>query len=183
MQEHVIRQRSRERVAALTDLIPNPWSIEAFVDRLSKQRGRAITLQSFQAEGGDAPCGFYMSTATEDRVLYPEQANRLQRDHVILHELGHLLHDSDPTGNADAVTIDPAYAKMLFPDIPLDMIRNFLARTTYDTDIEQQAEGFADEFRHVIDKRRQRMSIAKMTKEQRVIAERLGSILEHPFQE
>lgn len=174
-----LRLRSRVRVDALLDLVPEPWDMDLFIQRLSEQRGRPILLRPFQAMGGPSPCGLYMATALEDHILYPEQVGPLQREHVILHEISHMLHDAEPDGTVGP-PMDPEYAALLFPDIPLNLIRQALSRTGYSTEVERLAEGFADEFRRIIFERRQQSPAEKITDEQRAIAERLGAALKNP---
>jgi hypothetical protein len=170
-------------VESLAGLVPDPWCIEEFLRRLGEQRGRRIVLRAFQAAGGAEPCGVYAATDTEDHILYPQQANPLQREHVILHEISHMLYDapSGPDNQETRGRMDPEYARLLFPDIPVHLVRQFLGRTGYSTEVEREAEGFADEFRHVIDQQRQRAATDGMTPAQRAIAERLGAALQQPF--
>lgn len=170
------------RADSLAHLIPDPWDIDEFLRRLGEARGRPIVLRPFQAEGGSAPCGVYLGTDTEDHVLYPAQANALQREHIILHEISHMLYDSapGPDGQPAKLAIDPEYARLLFPDIPLELVRNFPGRNGYSTEVERQAEGFADEFRRIVDQRRRDAVVDGMTDEQEAIAQRLDAALQQP---
>lgn len=181
MDANELRASARTRVSGLTSLIPDPWDLEQFVERLSTHRQRPITLRPFEAAGGSSPCGLYLATQTEDIVLYPAQAFTVQRDHVVLHEIAHVLFDStnhdEPTAPTPA--IDHRFAALVFPDIPLELIRQYLERTEYTTEVEQQAESFADAVRHLIDERR-RTGLDGMTPQQRAIAQRLGTILHRP---
>lgn len=179
------RDRVVQRVESLTAVIPDPWDLEEFLRRLSESRGRPIVLRPFEAEGGSAPCGLYLGTASADHILYPVQVTPLQRDHIILHEISHLLYDSSASDEGGAgprcrAVIDAEYARLVFPDIPLELVRRMLGRTGYSTEIERLAELFADEMRHLIASRHGASDSGDMTAEQRAIVDRLDAALLHP---
>jgi hypothetical protein len=71
-------------------------------------------------------------------VFYEPQTSALHQQHIILHELGHLLHDHEPSERVD----DEVLAE-LFPTLDANMVRRVLGRTSYTAVEEQEAEMIA----------------------------------------
>lgn len=130
-------KRARE-VADTVDL-PEPFDAEAFVASLAAGRGRPIELMPVSAPEG-APCGLLMSTERADYILYPTTTTALHRQHILLHEVGHLLcgHTGADAG-ADGVAIDAA-GRQLMPNLSPELVRRVLGRTTYSEVEEREAE-------------------------------------------
>lgn len=73
---------------------------------------------------------------THDVVFISARHTGFHRDHVLLHELSHMLLDhSQPESVTFADDVAP-----LFPDLPPDLIRRILGRTHYDDPQEREAE-------------------------------------------
>lgn len=104
--------------------------------RLSKQRGKPIQLIAYPFEI-PGPFGLWLATPSADYLLYQAETTKLHQEHIIAHELGHLLaaHQSDDD--------DDEIWQELMPDIPPDIIRRALRRTSYDSDQEREAETVA----------------------------------------
>ncbi|GAA1217960.1 hypothetical protein GCM10009665_04810 [Kitasatospora nipponensis] len=75
-------------MAKLPDL-PRPWGIEELCDALAQQRGRPLTVHPVDLPG--LPFGLWYDDGVGDRVLYRSSATGYYRDHIILHEICHLL--------------------------------------------------------------------------------------------
>lgn len=92
------RYTRTERRLAAGCVIPTPWSIEGFVANLAERRGRPILLVPKPAVNDDIT-GTVMMLPDEDVVFYRDDLSEGHREHVICHELGHLLaghlEDSD----------------------------------------------------------------------------------------
>ncbi|WP_228818887.1 hypothetical protein [Nocardia transvalensis] len=78
-----------------------------------------------------------MATAKADYILYQRETTKAHQDHIILHELGHLLagHRSDEH--------DDALLRQLYPPgaaLTPEAVRRALRRTSYDTVTEREAE-------------------------------------------
>lgn len=69
----------------------------------------------------------------DDVIYVEEKTSRLHRDHIVLHEIGHLLRDHPGPGGAHPL------ARVL-PDLSPELIERLLTRTAYTTDEEQEAE-------------------------------------------
>ncbi|WP_346342624.1 hypothetical protein [Streptomyces sp. SID685] len=80
------------------------------------------------------PFGVWISTGACDYIVYQRETTKSHQDHIILHEVGHILagHDSDD-GDEDLWAL-------MMPDIDPQAIRRALRRTSYDQDHEREAE-------------------------------------------
>lgn len=85
-----LRRRCRKRLESLE--IPEPFSVGELCHRLAQQRDRPIHLHELPvAKREDMPCGAWLATSTEDHIVYESGTSPLHRDHIILHELAHML--------------------------------------------------------------------------------------------
>jgi hypothetical protein len=73
-----------------------------------------------------------------DYVFYEHETSQLHREHIILHELGHLLCEHQPTEVIDAEVV-----AQLFPHLNPAVVHRVLGRTTYTAVEEQEAEMLA----------------------------------------
>lgn len=131
------RRRFDELLATLE--VPDPFDIQAFCDGIAAQRGRPLYLHSVQGFSGiEAPCGIWIASETSDHIFYEAATSPLHRDHIILHEVSHMLlnHTSVVDG------VGPGVAD-LFPDIDPEVVVGFLTRASYGSDDERDAERLA----------------------------------------
>lgn len=70
--------------------MPRPWSIDGFLDRLEAWRGREIDLCGLPWERGRST-GLWQRRADHDVIAYPTNTTGAHQDHIIGHELGHML--------------------------------------------------------------------------------------------
>lgn len=113
--------------------IEGPTDMTDVCLRLGRRRGKPIQLIAYPLEV-PGPFGLWLSTPSADYILYQAQTTRLHQEHIIAHELGHLLANHGSAEDDDAVW------RELMPDIPPEMIRRALRRSAYDTDQEREAE-------------------------------------------
>jgi hypothetical protein len=126
----------RERCRALVDTldIPEPFDLGEFCHRLERRRGRPILMVAITAVHG-TPCGMWVSTARADYIFHERSTSPLHRQHIIMHEIGHMLFDHRPgTGPSE----------LLLPDLDPELVDRMLGRTAYDCEQELEAETFAD---------------------------------------
>jgi hypothetical protein len=128
-----VRKKCQELVGTLT--LPRPFSVERLIHDLSLQRGRAIRLRSLPSGFGAHACGLVISTDTADEIYVEEKTSRFHRDHIALHEIGHILMHHDNGGRED-----PGALAGLLPSLDPEAIRRILGRTSYTTEQEQEAE-------------------------------------------
>ncbi|GAA4864132.1 hypothetical protein [Saccharopolyspora rosea] len=89
-----VRADCRLRVAHLLRGVelPNPWDVNEFLDRLERHRGRDIDLCAVAWTAGEST-GAWQRRADHDVIVYPVNTSPLHQDHIILHEVGHLVSD------------------------------------------------------------------------------------------
>ena len=138
MKLRVSRRRDlTDALHTLIPLIPNPWSAEEFVRRVSLSRGRPIRLLTHPLSTGD-PTGFWLSTTKADYIVIPDSATGARRDAIIGHEVAHIVlgHDPQPAINGEGLAA-------LAPNSSPELIARFLPRHGYQAGIEREAETLA----------------------------------------
>ncbi|MFD4998689.1 hypothetical protein [Streptomyces buecherae] len=114
--------------------LPDELSIKILIDRLSRDRGRPIRLLP-AVLGAGLPCGMWLATDTVDFIIVESSTSPLHQDHIIAHELAHMLcRHSNPAG------IDSSTMSLVFPDLDPQYVRDVLGRTSYSSEDEQAAE-------------------------------------------
>jgi hypothetical protein len=121
-------------------IIPGPWNLQSFIDGVARKRGKPIRLMPLPGLfGSGQPCGIWIGRETDDIIVYDDTTSSYHVEHIVLHELGHLLleHRSQPS-EANALSIHE-----LLPDVDPATVVHVLGRTAYDNEQESQAELFA----------------------------------------
>ncbi|MGN9810350.1 hypothetical protein ACTMSW_13445 [Micromonospora sp. BQ11] len=117
--------------------IPVPFDLGEFLDRWRRHRGgRPVTL--FPLTAGELPpgiCGLWLALPDRDVIGYPEGVPPNHRDHIVLHEVGHVL-----AGGAGDPSLTDAALTALLPDLDPAMVRSVLRRSVYDDVQEREAE-------------------------------------------
>ncbi|WP_017972382.1 hypothetical protein [Actinopolyspora halophila] len=113
-----------------------PVSITTLVDRLAAQRGRPLHLMPMPLDPY-GPSGLWIATGTGDYVCYQQHTTRAHQDHIIAHEVGHMLVDHPP-GIADNELLT-----YLVPDLSPELIATLLRRDHDDSHSEREAEDIA----------------------------------------
>ncbi|OZM73071.1 hypothetical protein CFN78_12705 [Amycolatopsis antarctica] len=129
--ERELRRRCRRELQAL-DIEP-PLRVDVLCGRLGERRGRPIRLVPYPLPV-PGPFGLWIATDTTDYVLYQQETSKTHQDHIILHEVGHILADHQSDGADDDI------APLLTPDIMRNAVRRALRRTSYDDEREREAE-------------------------------------------
>nr|WP_246458231.1 hypothetical protein [Saccharopolyspora gloriosae] len=76
----------------------------------------------------------WIATADTDWILYQRDTTTGHQEHIILHEVGHLI-----SGHASNEADDDIWTQ-LFPDIPPEIVRRALRRDGYAPAAEHEAE-------------------------------------------
>jgi len=113
-----LRKRCRTLLREL-DIRP-PLDVRDLCARLAQRRGRPIRLMAHPLKV-PGPFGLWFMTESMDVIFYQQQTTRPHQDHIILHEIGHII---------DALTPD---------ERPAETTRA-LRRTCYDSAYEREAE-------------------------------------------
>ncbi|MEV6278594.1 hypothetical protein [Nocardia sp. NPDC051832] len=127
--------------------IPYPWDRDIFVDAVAQYRGRPILLhpvddpETLSGVGcGTTISGLWIKTTDSDIVMYSADTE-WHADHVIAHEIGHMLLGHD---EPDGIPADRLSLYSLMPALSADAIHNVLGRNDYSSEREISAETFAD---------------------------------------
>ncbi|MFF1420644.1 hypothetical protein [Streptomyces sp. NPDC058280] len=128
----------------LRDLgIHPPLDVEELCRALSKRRGRPLYLRPAPLEK-PGPSGVWVEYEDMDVILYQQETTRLHQDHIILHEVGHILvaeNEATADGTAAGATEEgqehepdvfvEGWANML-PVFDPEMIKRVARRCSYD---------------------------------------------------
>ncbi|MFE4328038.1 hypothetical protein ACFRQM_00945 [Streptomyces sp. NPDC056831] len=109
-----------------------PLNVKELCQALSQSRGRHIELRSYPLPPS-GPIGLWFETANADLIIFQRDTTPLHQDHIILHEVGHILADHRGTG------IDVQWDALL-PGLEIGAIRRALQRCSYGTEQEHEAE-------------------------------------------
>ena len=134
MSERALRARCRRTLRSL-DIRP-PLRVPVLCERLGAQRGRPIRLVPYPLPV-PGPSGLWLAAPTADYLLYQQHTSIAHQDHIVLHEVGHIIaeHESLPLHEQSWSALDA--------DTLRTAIGNALHRTRYDTEREREAETVA----------------------------------------
>lgn len=127
-----LRRAGAQRIAALD--LPEVTDVAELCRHLGEVRDRPITLVPMQMPASH-PCGMWVAARDEDLIFYDANTTSAHQEHIILHELGHII-----CCHRGAGWLDEATARLLFPNLDPDLVRDMLLRATYDDVQEQEAE-------------------------------------------
>lgn len=126
-------RRDCEVLVATLDL-PRPFDLTEMCARLGRHCGKPIMLMATQMSMGSL-CGLWLGTGQADYVFCEEDTSRLHQQHIVCHEIGHILRRHPPSrilgadvARALAVVVDPG-------EVP-----QALGRDTYSDEDEYEAE-------------------------------------------
>jgi hypothetical protein len=117
--------------------IPHPFDLDAFCAEVAARRGRPLHRRPVHGLSAGAPCGLWVATGEADHVFYDPGTSPLHAEHIVLHELAHILSGhSIGTIGGDGLAV-------LFPDLDPSTVRRVLGRVSYTTAQEREAEMMA----------------------------------------
>ena len=132
-----VRRRCRARLRELT--LPDPFDLTELCRSVSTSRGRPLHVRGIPGPASRArPCGIWIATDDEDWIFVDQQTSPLHRQHIVLHELAHML-----CGHAASDLPENDMLRRLFPDLSPAMVRTVLSRTSYQSEPEREAEVLA----------------------------------------
>lgn len=152
MRDRFVRRECRRFVRAL-DLPRVVSSIRDLLPFVEECSGRRIILSP--APPGceaDGPCGMWLRTNDVDYVFYRATTSRQHQDHIIAHELAHILRGHKNSALPQPVPV----AERLVHRIDPSTVRMLLGRTEYTYRDEYEAELIASELQHRIRQRNTR---------------------------
>jgi hypothetical protein len=126
-----LRRRCEARLAALP--LAAPFDLEAFYTELAARRGRRIILEAAPLSG--STYGVCFCSHDTDYIFYERDTSPYHRQHIILHELshlicGHLSSQAEPLTNVGG----------LFDSVDLSRLRAVMQRASYSAVEEREAE-------------------------------------------
>ncbi|RSS81018.1 toxin [Streptomyces sp. WAC06614] len=130
-----LRKDGARRLAELD--LPEHADVAELCHYIGEIRGRPITLVPMQMPASQ-PCGMWVAARDEDLIFYDANTTSAHQEHIILHELGHII-----CCHRGAGWLDEASSRVLFPNLDPDLVRDMLLRATYDDVQEQEAEVIA----------------------------------------
>lgn len=133
-----LRARCRQRVDDLLGHtgVPNPWDINEFLDRLERHRGRDIDLCAISWSPGDS-CGAWQRHRDHDVIAYTENTSGFHQDHIILHEVGHMI-----SRHRGRCVLSQEEAQRVAPDLAPAALAHLLGRSGAQAE-EHEAETIA----------------------------------------
>ncbi|MEJ2854225.1 MULTISPECIES: hypothetical protein [unclassified Saccharothrix] len=125
----------RRRHAALLRELPTPvpFDVGPLCRAVADARGRPIRL--IPVAGLTGVCGLWIATDTTDLIFHESDTTPPHRDHIVLHELAHVLCDHYPASVSLAER-----ARLLLPDLDPALVQRVLGRAGYSTAEEREAE-------------------------------------------
>lgn len=131
VRERELRRHCRQLLRKL-DIQPR-LRVDELCLRLGEHLNKPIRLIPW-ALPVPGPFGLWMSRPNEEVIFYQEETTRVHQDHIILHEVGHILADHQDDGDIGEDLPD------LGPDFPHDLTTRGFRRTCYTEDYEREAE-------------------------------------------
>ncbi|SBW22901.1 hypothetical protein FDG2_3288 [Candidatus Protofrankia californiensis] len=131
-----MRRDSRRFVRDLG--LPPASSIRELLPAVEERSGYSIRLVPAPGDSEQGVCGMWMrSVEGVDYIFVHENTSRVHQDHIIAHEIAHILRDhrgslaflrANPMTDRLVPTLDPAVVKMM------------LGRSNYEYEDEREAE-------------------------------------------
>ncbi|WP_157777903.1 hypothetical protein [Nocardia terpenica] len=116
--------------------LPRPFSVQALCDSIARQRNRRLYLHPLSEQSGEGmPCGMWIATDAADHIFFEQKTSSFHRDHIILHEIGHIL-----CGHNVVQLLEQDYPLLSDGKTDDSLVRRALGRTSYTTRQEQEAE-------------------------------------------
>jgi hypothetical protein len=134
--DDMLRRRCRQRIRGLGIVAPVPFTVDALCAAVSRRTGRPIHLVPMpMAPAG--PCGLWVATLEADFVVTDPATTPVLRQHIVLHELGHIIF-------GHRGVLDTAAVAASLDALDPDMVRRVLGRGSFDEADEREAEMCAD---------------------------------------
>jgi len=131
MDIRAIRRRCEARLDALS--LPDPFDIAEFCAQVADRRDRRITLRAMSLAG--IAYGVCLRGQNVDHIIFERDTSPFHQQHIILHELGHLICGHEAT---DLALV--AGTGQLVEDLDIGRLQAVLQRATYSVDEEREAE-------------------------------------------
>lgn len=135
MRRREARRQCKEIIDRLD--IPAPFNVRELCARIAHAQGRPIELCPLPMPP-NGPSGVWIATEDRDYIFFEERTATLHQEHIIVHELGHLL-----AGHGHQEILNTGPVTLLLPDLDPEAVSRILERTAYTADEERIAEMIA----------------------------------------
>ncbi|MCE3555516.1 hypothetical protein LWC33_29230 [Pseudonocardia sp. RS11V-5] len=125
-------RRGVRKILRELDIQP-PLDVFELCDRLGELRGKPIQLFDYPLPAPGV-FGFWLEGESSDYIIYQRDTTTVHQDHIILHEIGHIISGHGGNGG------DLPMMAQLMSRLPPDSLRKGLRREGYDQAIEREAE-------------------------------------------
>ncbi|MEV6527117.1 hypothetical protein AB0M43_34825 [Longispora sp. NPDC051575] len=116
--------------------VPAPFDRDTFVATIAGLRGRPILLRPLAVPAGpDTPFGVWVAAPDADFIYIDPTTSDWHQDHVVCHEIGHMLWGHTAS--------DTELDQTVIPDLDPAMVLSMLGRHDYSSMQEQEAEVMA----------------------------------------
>jgi hypothetical protein len=123
--------------------LPDPWNMDLLIERVAETIGKPIRVVPHPDLATDRfPCGLVVERTDDIVIIYDSTSSGYHGDHIVLHEIAHLLLDHAAPDHDRPASIVNA-AQTLLGEIDAAKVLRVLGRTDYDEAEESQAELFA----------------------------------------
>lgn len=116
---------------------PDGTDVRALCDLVGRRQGKPIHLLA-ESLPPQSPCGVAVRTQSFDAIIYEQHTTPLHQEHIIGHELGHIL-----CGHDTVAVFDSEVSRLLLPDLDPALVQAVLGRTNYTEVEEREAEMIA----------------------------------------
>ncbi|MCE3031988.1 hypothetical protein [Streptomyces sp. CMSTAAHL-2] len=135
LRERRLRKDCRRELQALG--VQPPLDVNELCTQLGHKRGRPLRLVPYPLPV-PGPYGAWVATRSADYILYQQETSKAHQDHIILHEVGHIL--AGHRGESANECCENG-AELDDPGAPgPDTVQHVLRRTSYDEAREHEAE-------------------------------------------
>lgn len=117
--------------------LPRVSSVRELFPVVESRSGYPIRILPISEETAQGLCGLWIRSKNADYIFVHPDTSRAHQDHIIAHELGHILR------NHQGLPILPEanpVADRLVPDLDPRVVKMMLGRTSYEHDDEEEAE-------------------------------------------
>lgn len=120
--------------------LPEPFDLDLFCRNIARSRGRPLRLHQLPSEV-TGYCGLCVELPTVDHVFFSAGTSPLHQQHIVLHELAHLLFGHGGRPGMQGIASDAVEA--LLPGLDAALIQTALGRHGYSDPEEREAETLA----------------------------------------
>lgn len=118
--------------------LPLPFTARAFCETVAASRGRPVQLHPYPFPDG-VTSGLCVSTERADHIFYEAHTSFLHQEHIILHELGHVV-----LGHVEVPAAEEEGLPLPMTNLDTTRVLSILSRAARPGEDERAAELFAE---------------------------------------